>query len=396
MVRQLKGKIIWAAALAALLVTSGLRAEGNPFEGETVIQNGGGPADGSASDPIVQQSVGDVNSIQDNSALNDQRGRREKLEDDAIPKGQAGVGAAIAAGVSLTAAGTPMLASPIAAVRARGAALLAKAGLEFAQAAATAGVNQQNRKAADAVNKNSDGPTGSQLSGPSPEDVKKAAAEQVNSPELQKALGEAGINSDDFVNKLVNGEMATPDAVLAAAGSSTDGITPEMLAAGTVTSSDTNGREAPPRIGFDDSPGGKPAAPGAGGGNDRGLVAGQGGQKDGEGAAGASPLDLLSQAQSMASRAMELARQSGTDKILGLSESDLVGKYMAALMKQNGSKQAFAAADLRLMELGIKRLRPKQNIFHVARKSYRDYGRWRSRKNQRLAQIAPAAGPVVK
>lgn len=381
-------RLILAFALLASLAAlpDSARAEGdNAFDGETVIRNEG-PTDGGASDPIVKNSVGDVNSIQDKSAENDRRGRRQKIEDDAIPKGQAGVGAAIAAGVALTAAGTPMLMSPLLPVQLRGAALLAKAGLEFAQAAATAGTNQQNKKAADAVGKASDGPTGSELA--SPEDVKKAAAESINTPELQKALGEAGINSDNFVNQLVNGELSSPAAVMGAAGVDTSKFSADQIAA---ASSSTNGHEELPHVTYNDQASSTPAGNGGGSGGDQGQLSQNGQKENGAGGASQDPAEVYSQAQALASRAMAMARQSGADKLLHLNEHDLVEKYLAQLMKANSSKQALAASDMALYDLGIKRLRPKQTIFQVARKSYHDFGRWRGKRPARLAQAGPAA-----
>ncbi len=47
---------------------------------------------------------------------------------------------------------------------------------------------------------------------------------------------------------------------------------------------------------------------------------------------------------------------------------------------------AVSANDVKLYDLGIKRLRAKQNIFHVARKSYYDFGRWRGKRPAVLAQ----------
>ncbi len=378
--------------LASLAVAPGAAraegGEGNPFDGENVIRNDG-PSDGGANDPLVKQSVGDVNSIQDNSKKNDQRGRREKIEDDAIPKGQAGVGAALAAGISLTAAGTPMLMSPFLPTQLRGAALLAKAGLEFAQAAATAGVNQQNKKAGDAVSKNSDGPTGNQLEGQTPEDVKKAAAEAVNSPELQKALGEAGINSDNFVNQLVNGQLATPEAVMGAAGVDTSKFSAEQFAA-----SSANGHEELPHVTYNDSASTAAGAGGSGSGSDRGLTSQGAPNQNAE--AGQSPAEVYAQAQAMAARALATARQTGADKLLGLNEKDLVEKYLAHLMKTNSGKTALAASDMALYDLGIKRLRPKQTIFQVARKSYHDFGRWRGKRPARLAQAASPLSTVKR
>jgi len=375
-------KVLVLAALVGLHTLG--HAEENPFDAP-VIRSGG--VDG-ANAGIVANSIGDVNSIQDNSEANSKRGRREKLEDDAIPKGNAGVGAALAAGISLTAAGTPMVMSPDPFTKARGLDLLAKAALEFAQAGATAGTNQSNQKAANAINKNNDGPTGSQL--PSPEDVKAQAAAAVNTPELQQALGQAGVNSDDFIDKLTSGQLSSPEAVAAAAGVDTTGITPEMMA----QSSSDNGKESPPQIVFADGTSNPSPTGSVASADSRGAfspTASKSGEHELGGAA--SPSELYAQAQAMAARTMDMAQKSGAN-MASFNEKDLIAKYLGALQKKN-AKSTFTASDLALYEVGIKKLRPKQNIFHVARTSYHGFGKWRGKRPARLAQAGPVARTVA-
>ena len=383
MSQQLVKVLVLAAFIAYGAIARAETPDENPFDAP-VIQAGGGGVD-AANAGIVADSVGDVNSIPKVST--DNRGRREKLEEDAIPNGKAGVGAALAAGISLTAEGLPMVMSPDLFTKLRGLDLLAKAALEFAQAGATAGTNQANQKAANAVNKNADGPTGSQLQ--SPEDVKKEAAAAVKTPELQQALGQAGINSDDFIDQLTSGKLSSPEAVAAAAGVDISGATPEMMA----KSSSENGKEELPSIVFADDTS-NPTPTGSGASGDGRLASSspnesKANEHDGAGVASAS--DLYSQAQSMAARTMDMAKKSGAD-MANFNEKDLIGKYLSALQKKNAKGGAFTASDLALYNQGIKRLRPKQNIFHVARTSYHGFGKWRGKRPARLAQ----AGPVRK
>lgn len=144
---------------------------------------------------------GSSGQIQSNSDTIDRR----QNANQAGNKGDAGKAAAIAAGTVLTSIGAPMAASIDPIVRAAGINLLAKAAQEFAQAAATNNTKNQNNAQRDLLKMNVDDPS-KQITGSGLETPRLT-------PEAAKALSDKGINPDQFMNQMANGDLIDPDEI---------------------------------------------------------------------------------------------------------------------------------------------------------------------------------------
>lgn len=135
-------------------------------------------------------------------AENDRRNHAGRSQDDT----NNGKALATAIGTALTAQGVPMVASGVPTLVAIGSALLSKAALEFAQAGADNGVANLNGDQRNILKADS-GQNGKAYT---------ANVAALETPELQKLLGDRGVNPQEFTQGITNGAFSTPEQVLAA------------------------------------------------------------------------------------------------------------------------------------------------------------------------------------
>lgn len=368
-----------------LIYTASIQAESyNPFAGTTVMKNSGGAPGVDISDPIVASSVGNVNSIQNTAAEDAVQGRQQKT-DNTINYGNQGTGAAIAAGTSLMAAGMPMIASPILPVRLRGYDLIAKGALEFAQAGATSDTTGQNTGNKGTISQGQNGvgqSGGSQIY----EQGMADAINQLNTPEFQQALGNAGVNSDYFLSQVTSGnafsaadianlanEQAefTPDQ-LAMAGSETSGFVGAVVGA-----TENNEPIENSTITFDEN------LSAVADGNASAAARSVNGPASSNAVTPTDAAALASasgttkeKAKALAQAEIAFIQKNGGGGLLGLDTEALIAKYMKKGAKSFKAVQTNLSPD-QLAEQGVKKLRGKQNIFHVGKKTYRSFGKWR-------------------
>lgn len=420
--------------LVLSLASHGARAESSagfdPFatalSGSTILGTGTGTSSSSSSGAsgvkdsdftngisagAAKKAMVDKSNVQDHSADNAQNGREYKAG-DAENQSNNGKTAAIVAGTGMVAAAIPLLASIIPAEVAAGADLMAKAGLEFAQAAADSKAAKENKAQKDLLkaqaNQNGEEAKGDQASGGSSgSDNHTSDAQQAlsSNPQLQNFLASRGINSDDFINKLASGQIRDPQAALSAVGNTTD-ISPEAQAQGASIAQasappEPKGNSEQMRILNDDSA--KPrdlasagAGAGDGGGSAGGGAAGtsKAGQPSGGDAAGAGGLAAATTPARLA--ALLGASHGGDARAAGArtasagdgGDSDMMSALMR-MMGLGGNDGASAAAKRavvaeQLARMGIIRLNPKQNIFQLAHRNYRSFQKWR--RQTRVAQ----------
>lgn len=343
----------------------------------------------SLANSITSNTVMDANQVQADPET-DSRGREYKAK-DAERQGNTGVAAAIATGSALAAAAVPLLASILPFERAAGADLMAKAGLEFAQAGATGASASDNGAQKDLLtNQANAGGNGAQLQG-------KVNGSAIKSPQLDQLLGERGINSEDFKNRLVNGEFQTANDVLNAMGD-TSNFTPEDFAAG----ADLAGKQLNFVFGKPEPNGSVENAEYATNEN-RGIsddspsfsvesspltaAAGQSGSQSAH-----SSLELP---QTFERKVNALAQKFTAP---GAAQKDplAVGFDASAVLKSimgSGARASNAVLGAKqlvretLEKIGVLVPPPKQNIFQMAHRNYRSFGKWR--RATRIAFVKP-------
>lgn len=304
----------------------------------------------------------------------DQQAAVDSRKNGAATAGKsAGTGSAVhaAVGAAMAATATPMLASPIASVRAAGAALMAKAILEFAQSGADSGVKDKNNAQKDLL---------TQTAG---QDQQAKGETKPSLPaEAQKILSERGVNPDDFAQKVESGELNSTEDVLRAMGdtgeySADDLAQGEAMANAETAKAFADAHPIEPtmdKLGYDESN----ATASSGGG---GVVGGRGATSD---------LDkLLSEAAGNPGGAEHTWAANNTSASKGkgegaagavlagvnVSPADLLNSLLG---KAGAGPLSPAMSDL-MNRLGIAPARKKQNIFHIARRNYRSWGKWRAK-----------------
>jgi hypothetical protein len=349
---------------------------------DTATQNSTGNtmADGMAND-MVQH---DTSSIQytDGQAAVDSRKNAA---------GTAGDSAGTAAGVHAATGGImmgtaiPMLASPIAAVRAAGAALMAKAILEFAQSAADKKNQGTNNAQRDLLTQQAGQDQQAKPDQSTAQDGLK------NSKELEKELEKRGINPDDFMKQAESGQLNDTDSVLKALG---ENISAEDIAKGDQmamqeTENIFNGQigELSPstRLGYDES--------GASGGG--GVVGGggRGATGDLEKALAKKDGDLGPHnnfAPNVTKADLGNKNKPGAEgKPMLAMGADAMKDLLAQMLGGNAAKAQ--NLNLLLEAYGIQRGNPrvKMHIFQIARRNYRGWGKWRAGLRRRFA-LKPA------
>lgn len=159
---------------------------------------------------------------EENPEANDRRKKAASGEDTA----KEGQHDATRLGAALTAAGIPMLASPIIPVKVAGAALLAKAGLAFSQAAADKRVAKLN---GDEKNRLS---TSEDRTGPNFKSKEPGKVPALD-PALEKMLSDRGVNPEEFEKQWSSGKLSDAGELSRAIGEQAE-FSPEDLALGEV------------------------------------------------------------------------------------------------------------------------------------------------------------------
>lgn len=319
-----------------------------------------------------------------NSAAAGASSGRDQKAQDAEKQGSDGKNAALGAGAALVAQATPMLASPFPSVRATGAALMAKAALEFAQAGNTGSSENQNQAQKDLLRR--------------PDDVKASSLDPSSIPQnsdLNQFLANKGINSDDFYSRLGNGELSTPDAVMNYLGDPpqlpAQDYNQALTKADQITSNTLSQLPRIPKVGMDDSqtsqtdPGtstpfsSRPSGIlGTGSGRTLASDAGTFGSAPSNSAAGGKAESFA------AAHSSQIASGDPGEERSTASFGDVMSKIQGLgggipadggllAMQQNGSLERF----------GIVRNLGKQNVFQIAHRNFRSYEKWR-----RLNRIA--------
>lgn len=347
--------------------------ETNPFDAPATTNVSGS----ALADSITQKTVQSADQVVENT-LNASRGREYKAA-DAANQGNKGSSAAIGTGSALMSTAIPMLASPIPSVVAAGAILMSQAAMEFAQA----GADSESSGANNAQNQLLTNQVGGQTGQQSTADQIKAG---MNNPDLDKLLGDRGINSEDFKNRMANGEFQSPESVRAAIGDKNTYSADDLSAANTLADNSLNdvfkevhgsealGEMASQSVGMNEkleagSPGSESFASAVGM----------------QGSPNLSSSDLPATASTFIEGSLKVLGLKGNSKdALGAGGKDgafdakailakLIGKEAAELL--GGKMPGFLKNAL--AKAGIIVPTSKLTIFQTAHRNFRGFGKWR-------------------
>ncbi len=290
-----------------------------------------------------------------------------------------GAGAAGTAGGVLTGLGVPMLLSPDLPTQIAGAMLLADAAQEFAQMGASNNAGNQNNGIANQLSQpNGNGTAATGTSTP-------ASASNYIDQKTKDALNQAGINPDDFAQKLSNGNLSSNDLLSQYAGNPT--VTPEAQQAADSMVNNTLATIPQPdpskALILDDS---NPVQTvGAGGSLMRSPASGLSGAPPASTVAEGSG-NLASSGHTIGAKGNEAAANPVAAELglTGLSDSAIRGWVSSAAPTQVADFGPRAFLSSGLAQVGVA-VRPKgESIFQVAHHQFRSFGRWR--KQDRVAQ----------
>lgn len=386
MKRNLLIMLVGLIALFCLGDARGETANFDPFSSTPIVSNpnasgpnnvqplnggsGNSMADGIASTMLTN----DTSDIQysDQAAADNSRKNAAATAGSSSGKGQ-GLHAAI--GSSMIATAIPMLASPIAAVRAAGAALMGMGITELAQSGADGGVKDKNNAQRDLLTEkaNQDG-----------KQATPSTAQQVaNNPELNKMLSDKGVNPEDFANKAANGELNNPEDMLKAVGDTGEYSADDLAKGAEMAQSEMNNifRENDPiqtKLGYDEN---NPIT--AANGSGRGIT-GKGDDSLDKALNDAGKASGTGSAQNWAKNNTKPGGDAGGKGDSSAADS---AKNLLASLLGGGEGAAGIASQLAfvaLQKIGIIKIRGKGNIFQIAHRSYRSWGKWR-KKFLRLA-----------
>jgi len=378
-------------------------AEANAFGGQTLVGGAGGS---SLAAKVTAGALQNPSAVQ-YAASNDSRGREKKAE-NAQNTGKQGNAAALATGAALTAAGVPMLASPIISVEVAGAELLAKAALEFAQAGA------------DKKNAGTNGAQKDLLlsqTGQSTQQDSALPAKSLLTPQLDSLLTKRGVNAEDFVKRLQSGELSSPSDILKAMNGGE--VNDQALQEGAQLANnelshifgkpERLGDEPSSKIDYDSSaktpaktlgvlnPANDPYANPPASGVSFSPGVGAIGAAIAE--AAASPAEVSSaSAPKSAVAIVPLSSEAQASTLANAAANSLVALQGSgltldpgelAVLAQFGPDAAAGAlnnpavAQVFLEQVGIQKLNPKLNIFQTAHRGFRNFYKWR--KETRIA-----------
>jgi hypothetical protein len=306
---------------------------------------------------------------------------REQKANSATGTGNAGQGAAIGAGIALMSASAAAFAAlniPL------GVTLATMGAIEFAQAGSTG-----NTAAANNAQENTLRYDDNALGAQSPNSYNPSeVANAINSnPAIPAALSNLGVNPEEFINGIVNGEFTTPEQVISAIGQEGNFTASEVAAMGNFENvnlgaivGEEEGNAAASVLGMDE--GSRSVASSSASGSksgDTGTFSITAGTGNGGGAAGGLGAG---------------ANGKNGSAVLGAS-GEAAGSFAGANgMFGNGRDVAgFGAAGLagldrmQLKDMGILKPHGKTTIFQIATRNFKSFNSWR--KSKKLAKSEP-------
>jgi|GEM_PF-7094639 len=304
---------------------------------------------------------------------------REQKANSATGTGNSGQGAAIGAGIALMSASAAAFAAlniPL------GVTLATMGAIEFAQAGATGQTAGANNAQENTLRYDDNAP-GAQSSTYNP----NAVANAINSnPAIPAALSNMGVNPEEFVNGIANGEYTTPEQVLSAIGQEGNFTASEVAAMGNFENvnlgaimGEEEGNAASSVLGMEESSRSVAAASANGGKNgESGTFSTTAGTGNGGGAAGAHGAG---------------ANGKNGSAVLGAS-GEAAGSFAGANgMFGNGRDVAGFGAGLagldrmQLKDMGILKPHGKTTIFQIATRNFKSFNSWR--KSKKIAKSEP-------
>jgi hypothetical protein len=369
----------------------------------------------SAADAITARITAQAGQPEDFTRDNDTRGREQKANQS---RNGANTGAivAAAAGAALVAVAVPKLASGIPWEVAVGAALMANAGLEFAQSAASARIGAENGDQYRRLTVSYDeSRNGGNAQGPAQiqEQVAQALAQ---SPELQNVLSQRGVDINQFAQQLASGQLQSIDAVLGAmkndvpidaatraqaeavANMQATQAIGEAMAKVQLQESAQPSRTAsvsasgtPGAAGGSNAAGGNTAAGSvvriagsdAGGAAAVGPKSGEGDWSVATGPDGNRSHTSVATEKGVAGKAPHAAKVDVGSGGLGGLEDELLNRLMSSFGGAPKKREDTAVSEKErdpLLALGVRRPVGKMTLFQLAHRNYRSYREWRTRK----------------
>lgn len=165
------------------------------------------------SNKVVGDNVPSESNVKNNEEENERTSREAKIA-DAQNQGELGAGLAAGVGAALIGTGIPMLVTGIVTgnipLAVAGTDLIAKGGMELAQSG-------ENRAGAIANSNQRD-----LLNGQSGQGSLQTTLDPLNNPQLNKVLADAGVNAENFKERLASGEFKNGTDVMKALGMPVD------------------------------------------------------------------------------------------------------------------------------------------------------------------------------
>lgn len=381
--------------------------------GVAIVMASGGVAHADSADSITSGITAKAGNPQDYTTENSTRGRENKANKS---KNGANTGAIVAAiaGAGLVAAAVPKLASGVPTEIAIGAALMAKAGLEFAQSAASAKTGGQNGAQEGALRLAYD-ESKSNVSAASAAQIQNQVAQTIaQNPELASTLQQRGVDPQQFASQLASGQIQSTDQVLSAMKNNVaiDANTMAQAEAAATAHTTQAVGEAMAKVSLQENAqtsGTAAAAPGAAPGSAGGvnLMGGFGGGADKKGhegeLAGANPEpsrtpSVKDAGIAEAGKAPSTAAAAGGFAGVGGIQDELLEKLMSGFGGlPTNKKEDTAVSDKEkdpLLALGVRRPVGKMTLFQLAHRNFRSYREWRTKKM--LADKVKVAAAAAK
>jgi hypothetical protein len=364
-----------------------------------------------AADAITARITAQAGQPDDYTRDNDSRGREQKANQS---RNGANTGAVVAAvaGAALVAAAVPKLASGIPWEVAVGSALMAKAGMEFAQSAASAKTGEQNGDQYSRLTLSYDeARNGGNAQGGTAQIQEQVAQTLAQNPELQNVLAQRGVDANQFAQQLASGQLQSTDAVLGAMKNDVaiDASTRAQAEAVAMAQTTQAIGDAMTKVQLQENaqPSGTAStamgtAPGAAGSNSGatsvvttmggsdGGASGAAGTKSSDGDASSPPSSDGKRGPASLPTEKGVAGKAphGTNGGVGASgfgglEDELLNQLMSSFGGAPKKREDTAMSEKErdpLLALGVRRPVGKMTLFQLAHRNYRSYREWRTRK----------------
>ena len=360
-----------------------------------------------AADAIADRITAQAGQPEDFTRDNDTRGREQKANQSRNGANTGAIVAAIA-GAALVVEAVPKIASGIPWEVAVGSALMAKAGLEFAQSAASAKTGAANGDQYSRLTLTYDeSRSGANAQGPA-QIQDQVAQTLAQNAELQNVLAQRGVDANQFAQQLASGQLQSTDAVLSAMKNDVaiDAATRAQAEAVAMAQTTQAVGDAMNKVQLQENaqPSGTASAaatgaPGATGGGSaaantavvamagRGPGAGTGKyDRPAESAAGGegkrNPATLTP--EKGAAAAKQAATNAGVGAGgLGELEDELLQQLMSSFGGAPKKREETAVSDKErdpLLALGVRRSVGNMTLFQLAHRNYRSFREWRTKK----------------